>query len=670
MALRDTDRRLAAIVFTDITGYTAMMQRDEKLAMAAVRRHHEALETCVPMHGGQIHQYYGDGSLSIFNSVTDAVACALEFQKHLLQAPEVPVRVGIHIGEIYFEDGKIFGDGVNVASRIESIGQPGTVLFSRHVFEKVRNHTEFKICPVGKFEFKNVDDPVEVYALANPEIRTPDVRHIEGKLKEQRKSSRRPLLISGIGVGLAMLVIAALYLYPRDGITSPDAEGYFASLAVLPFDNVNKNPEEDYLCVGIGEDILTQLAQIQGLKVISRSSSVKYKDIKDKSNKEIAKELGVSNLLEGSVQKHESTLHVSVHLISASDERVIWADEFNRSTEDILNVQRDIAKMVSDKLQIKLTPKLRSRLENKSNVKWEAYADYLKGQEVLLRSSGLEQDIDTAMGYFDRAIAIDSGFSKAWVGIANASLESVFWHRSPDSISLPRATHAANIALQLDPDLGEAYAALGAVDEYANKFASAEQYLDRAIELSPNYPFGYERLAWIKLFRGKADEGLALLEKAVQLDPLSTRYKGAIGTAYYMLRRYDEGITKTKEYLTVHPNDNFILWALAYLYAGKGDYKTAIAYLDQRTIGRKTNWVYAYCYSKLNQKTAAREILDTLLVRDKQGYVPDFMMAVTYTANGEYQNAMNRLELASGAGGESFFAWGIKTDPMFDPSQN
>lgn len=663
--MEQTERRLAAILFTDIAGYTAMMQRDEQLAMTAVRRHQRVLETCVPMHRGHIHQYYGDGSLSVFNSATDAVRCAFELQKQFLESPEVPVRMGIHIGEIYTEDGKIFGDGVNLASRIESIGQPGAVLFSRHVYEKVRNHSEFQIKPVGTFEFKNVDDPLEVYALSNPEIRMPDLKRIEGKLKEQRKHNRKAMLVYAVGL-LVILAIVGIYLYPKDGKTTPDM-GYLTSVAVLPFENLSTSPEDAFPSVGLAEDILTQLAQIQGLKVISRSSSMKYQEPEEaqKSIKQKAKELNVENLLIGSVQRYGNDLRVNVKLVDGKEETILWAEEFNRKIEDILNVQRDIAITVADKLKIQLTRSVKDRFQNPGNVNPDAYVNYLKGREALLRSSGSEEELNTAISYIEMAIHIDSTFAKAWAGLANCYAEAIFWHRIPDAEALPKATSAAVHALQLDPDLGDAYAVLGSVDMYSNNLKAAERSLRRALELSPNSDVATERMAWVEFFKGNKDKGVELQDRAIQLDPLSTRYKGALGTAYYVMRRYDEGIRRSKEFLKQHPGDNFILWAIAYLYAGKGDCDSSIYYLNQRTIGLKTNWVYAYCYAKENNMKAAQEILDTMIVKDRNGFVPPFMMAVAYTALGDYNDALDKLDMASGAGGESFFAWGIKSDPMF-----
>ena len=670
MEVKESNRRLAAILFTDIVGYTAMMQQDEKLAMAAVRKHHAVIEKCVPAHGGLIQQYYGDGCLSIFNSATDAVQCAFEFQKELLKEPVVLVRSGIHIGEIYSEGDKIFGDGVNLASRIESIGQGGTVLFSRDVYEKVRNHTEFEIRSVGSFEFKNVNDPIEVFALVHPEIRPPDVKSIEGKLKEQHRSSRRAWYLSGTGLVLLIAVVLALYLYPKDAITSPESMQYTSSIAVLPFRNIGNNPDEDFLSTGLAEDILTQLAQIDRLKVIARTSSMKFKDYESegRSLMDVAKELGVTNILEGSVQRAGTRLRFTVRLVDPKEGSLLWAEDFDREIEDVLNVQREIALAVSNKLKVSLNPELRRRLQNtnvESNVNPDAYVYYHKGMEALIKSSGSQQEVAQAKTYFEMSIAADSTYSRAWVGLADAYLEYVYWHRAADGDALPLAEKAAKKALALDGSLGDAYGALGTIDLYENQLHSAKRNLQRALELNPNNAFVRERLSWVAFFTGDEKEGFAQMEKAILLDPLSTRYKGSMGSAYYMTGKYDEGIARMQQFLKLHPADNFLLWALGYLYAGKGEYEKAIAALDQRTIGKGTNWVYAYCYGKLGKREEAQKILDHLLERKKSAFVPDFMMAVVYTALEGRDDAIACLEHASGAGGESFFAWGIRQDPMF-----
>lgn len=664
----ESTRRLAAILFTDIVGYTAMMQRDEKQALAAVHRHQAVLEQCVPLHHGTIQQYYGDGSLSIFSSATDAMHCALQLQMALQQDPVVPLRVGMHIGEIYTEDGKIFGDGVNLASRIESIGQPGTVLFSRDVYEKVRNQTEFEIIPLGTFAFKNVEDKVEVFALANPGIRIPDKHTIEGKLKEQPApkgiTTRIRLFAGMLLIALVSALVVFLLLNPEE---VQGADAYRNSIAVLPFSVSGGEPDDEFLGTGLAEDILTQLAQIAHLKVIARSSILKYKDYEssDKSLSEIARELGVNNILEGSVRKFSNTLRITVRLVNPKDESVIWAEEFDREMTDVLNMQREIAIRVSDKLKLSLTPQLMHRLSEKVAINPDAYVHYHRGQETLRRSSGSKEEIARAIAYFEAAINADSGYSRAWVGLADAYLESIFWHRRVEGNLLQLAMRAVEQALKIDPEMGEAYGALGAIHIYEGDLRQAQTNLQRAMQLSPGYTFTLERQAWIEYYLGNHDAAIGLFERVILLDPLSTRSKGSLGNLYYFLNRWDDGLRREEEFLRLHPGDNFILWVLAYLHAGKGNYETAIDYLNKRTIGVKTNWVYAYCYAKLGRTAEAQAILDYHIEREKRDYVPEYFMAVIYNALGDTEGALTYLSKIR-AGGEGFFAWGIPNDPMFD----
>ena len=665
MERKESSRHLAAILFTDIVGYTAMMQRDEKLALASVRKHHEVLEKTIPLHEGEIYQYYGDGSLSIFSSATHAVQCAYELQKQMLREPKVLLRTGIHIGEIYSEGGKIFGDGVNVASRIESMGQGGTVLFSRDVFEKVRNHTDFKIKLIGSFEFKNVDDPVQVYALTNPDIITPDGKFTEGKLKEQKKKPYKAVAsISFIGIAAIFLS----FFFFKNGTLAHKADTWDVkkSVAVLPFKNLNGGGEEDFLSTGIAEDILVQLAQIKDLKVIAQSSSLRIKD-SQKDLRKIAQDLGVTSLLDGSIQRYENNLRVSVRLIRASDESIIWAHHFDEKFEDILNMQRNVALAVSEHLKVSLTPQIKSRLEDRVNVDPEAYVNYQKGQELLKRSSGTKEDMDQARQYFEMSIREDSAFSLAWVGLAEAWIETLFWHRQADGDALPHAMQAVMRAIELDPEKGECYGVLGAINLMERKVIEAESNLFKSIELNPNYSFAYERLAWIALIRGNDKEAVERYEQVILLDPLSTRLKGSVANMYYFRGRFDQGIDKMRSFLRLDPTDNFLLWSLAYCYAGNGEYQKAIETLRKRTIGTETNWIYAYCYAKLGKTAEAQRILDYHLERKKTGHVPDFMMSVIYASLGDRETALDYLDKSMQMEGENWFVLGLDEDPMLNP---
>lgn len=664
MTTLTSNRHLAAILFTDIVGYTSMMQRDEQLALAAVRRFQEVLERQVPAHHGEVYQYYGDGSMSIFHSASHALQCAYDIQVELIQSPRVHLRTGIHIGEIYTENGKVFGDGVNIASRIESMGQAGSVLFSRDVFEKVRNHTSFQMKSIGTFEFKNVEDPIEVFALTNEGIVVPDLRQLEGKFRHPPAKKKKTLQLWLSGIILILLAgyfVALKPSAPHEQITGDTPK----SIAVLPFTDIGGEDKEDFLSIGLAEDILTQLAQIPGLKVIARTSSMRYEN-SDKPIKKIAQELGVASVLEGSVRRYENSLRVSVQLIHGVHETLLWAADFDREMGDVLNVQRDVALAVSDKLRIALTPNLRYRLSDKVRVDPDAYMEYQRGQEILMRSNGTREDMEKAIGFFQRALDRDSTFVKAWVGLGDANLEAVYWHRLESDLALPRAERAAQRALALDPHLGEAHGLLGGIMYLKRNLRESETHLRKAIEYSPNYSWAYERLAWVMLLRGDRDEAFTLFDRSIELDPLASRYKGSVGNAYAILGEYRQGIETMENYLVSDPQDNYLLWTLGFLYARSGQYVKAIEVLLRRSIGTKTNWVLTYCYAKTGQRQLAEEILQRNVEKSKSELVPDFMMAVQMCALGRHEEALDYLEKGVANQGENFFIIALDHDPMFE----
>jgi TolB-like protein/lipoprotein NlpI len=438
------------------------------------------------------------------------------------------------------------------------------------------------------------------------------------------------------------------------------------SVAVLPFKNYSEQNKEDFLSTGIAEDILNQLAQIDELKVIAQSSSMKYKGT-DKDLMTIAKELDVTSLLDGSVQNHDNHLRITVRLIKASDESIIWSKSFDGEFEDILNVQRNIALEVSQNMKIRLSPRMKERFEDRVNVDPEAYVNCQKGEELLKRSSGSYEDMAKARQYFEMSLQEDPTFTQAWVGLADAWIETIFWHRVADEDALPQAREAAEKAMALDPENGYGYGALGAVNLLEGDLISAEKNLRRSIEWNPNYSFAYERLGWLALFKGDENECFELYDKVLKLDPLSTRYKGSMGSVYYFSGKFQQGIDRMKEFLRLDPMDNFILWSLAYCYAGNKEYDKAIETLDKRTLGKNTNWIYTHCYAKLGRMEEAKKILAHHLENKKTKHVPDFMMAIQYISIGDNETGLDYLEKSIETKGENWFILGFKKDPMLDP---
>jgi tetratricopeptide (TPR) repeat protein len=298
------------------------------------------------------------------------------------------------------------------------------------------------------------------------------------------------------------------------------------------------------------------------------------------------------------------------------------------------------------------------------NVNPEAYINYQKGEELLKRSSGTMEDMEQARTYFEMAIKQDSNFTQAWVGLADSWVESIFWHRIEDKDALPFAKDAAMKAMATDPGNGECYGVLGAVNLLEKDLVSAKKNLTRSIELNPNYTFAFERLAWISLFAKNYDESLRLYNLVISLDPLTSRYKGSLGSALYFMGRYKEGISRLNEFLELDPTDNFILWSLGCCYAGNGEYQKAIDVFHKRSIGTNTNWALAYCYGKLGKMDEVKKILDYHLEKKKTDHVPDFMMAVQYAALGDKGTALDYLESSVNKDSEGWFILGFDSDPM------
>ncbi len=264
-------RQLAAIMFTDIVGYTAMMQADEQKAVAVIKHYNTTLEKWVTHFNGQVLNYYGDGSLCIFSSATDAVYCSLEVQKDLKTEPVVPLRIGLHIGEVFFENEKALGDGVNVASRVQSLGQENTILISEEVHNKIKNNDSITTKSLGQFDFKNVGKPMEVFALTNEGLFIPQRKKMEGKLKKKNVQKRNII----VAFSSTLLIVAAFFIYKYFFTQNDKAAD--KSIAVLPFVDMSAGKDQEYFSDGLSEELLNLLSKIPELKVIGRTSSFSFK---------------------------------------------------------------------------------------------------------------------------------------------------------------------------------------------------------------------------------------------------------------------------------------------------------------------------------------------------------------------------------------------------------
>ena len=560
-----TNRRLAAIMFADITGYTAMMQRDEADAMRRLKRFREVLESSVEKHSGKVLQHIGDGSLVLFDSAVEAVASAKEVQVLLQVEPKVPLRIGIHVGDIVVDEGQIYGDGVNLASRVEAMGVPGSILVTERVIPDLRSHPEFSAVSLGRFNLKNVSEPMEVFAVSDHGITLPSPGELgEVPIKEERQLAMGRIWL----IGLMFLIITGLGLAVFSYVVKPTFTTTAIpekSIAVLPFRDLSSGGQEAYFGDGIAEDILNALAQIEGLKVAGRTSSFSFRDGSDGVQK-IGESLGVANILEGSIRRSGQKIRVTAQLVDTENGYQLWSKRYDRDMDDIFAIQDEIAKAVADNLKVILL----DEGVNTGTTDQTAYEWYLRGRYMLSqRSDGVE----SAINFFNQALASDPDFAQAYAGLGNAYLWLGWNNYLSSREAFPQARYYAQKALQQDSSLAYGHTLLGAVALwYEWDWALARQELEKAIELNKSEARAYLDLGWLSAISGDFNQGVVYLEKTVSFDPLNLEYNIDLADIYRLGRRYEQAEKIADEMLGLYPDNSEVHWIKGLIAYSKKDF--------------------------------------------------------------------------------------------------
>src|SRR6266478_4157992 len=394
-------RELAAIMFSDIAGYTAIMGRDERKALRALDDHRELLRTILPRFNGRLVGEIGDGTLSSFHSALDAVNCARAAQAALQDDPSLKLRIGIHLGDVVFSNNTVLGDGVNVASRIHALASPGAICISANVYDEIRNKPEFQVKDLGEQKFKNVARPMRVYSLVASAPSVP--------LSAAQPRVGRRAILAGVGALLLAAVAygVAKWRLPAPSIPAaqPAAARVIRSIAVLPLDNYSGDPNQEFFADGMTDELITDLAKISALRVISRGSVMQYKGAHRPPTPEIAKALNVDAVVEGSVMRIGDRVRITAQLIDAPADKQLWAKSYERNSRDVLVLQDELAAAIARQINIELTPDEQARFANAHPVNPEAHEAYLKGRYYL--SSFTQQRVNKAIAQFEQAIKAD-----------------------------------------------------------------------------------------------------------------------------------------------------------------------------------------------------------------------------------------------------------------------
>jgi TolB-like protein/class 3 adenylate cyclase len=470
--------QLAAILFADIVGYSSMMQEDEQKAVEKLNHFKEILEIISSELDGKIIQYFGDGCLVLFNSSTDAAEFAKLLQADLGETPRIPARVGIHMGDVLVHEGNVFGDVVNIAARLQNLAPVGGIYVSEMVYRNIINKQGLDCQFIREEKLKNIKESIRIY-----ELLTPNSQLLPTETEEEPAETN-----------------------PR----------YRTSIAVLPFYNISNDAEQEYFSDGLTEDIITQLSKIKAFKVVSRTSVMQYKK-SHKAVKDISRELAVSYVLEGSVQRSQEQVRITAQLIHAKTDEHVWAESFDRKASDIFSIQREVAVSIADVLNARLSNQETRQLDKTPTANLEAYDLYLKGK--FLVDTRQKPDVLKARELFHEAISKDSNFASAYSGLAVTYLLSSFRGYEDSVKMLWMAKQQIDIALSLDPSAGEAQASLAYWYHQKFDWHAAEVTYRRSIELNPTQSNVYLWLAVLLEGKGDEQEALNIYNKGSSVNP-------------------------------------------------------------------------------------------------------------------------------------------------------
>jgi adenylate cyclase len=662
------NRQLAAILFTDIVCYTTMMQKDEQAAVAITQHYITVLKQLVAAHHGKILNDYGDGSLCTFTSATEAVQCAIEIQQQLQNEPKVPLRIGLHVGELFFEGRKVMGDSVNVASRIQSLGQANTILFSKEVFDKLKNQPGYNSVSLGKFEFRNVDEPMEVFALANAGLIVPRKEEMSGKLKEiQKKSAYR----KWIWIAAAGIILAVVFLIIQNPFKVKGFSGGDKTIAVLPFDNTGTDSSEEYISDGITQDIISSLSKISSLKKVIGWFSVKGFKKTTMPLNEIAKKLSVAAILSGSIQKQGDKTRIIVELIEVKTNNMLWRNDFDYDSKDLLTVQSKISGQIINALKASITPEEKKGLSKLYTENVDAYKFYLRGRNFW-NAQGRE-NFDSAEASYKRAIELEPGYALAYAGLADCYAVNFKGMSQLDYV--PIAKIYIEKALSLDSTLSEGLTTMGFIQQnFDYEWLKAKKNLEKAVNLDPNN-FAAHSYYGLVLIHSTPDkeEALRELKKAVDLDPLSFTTNWLLARNYYFAGKYDLAIDQFKKTSSfANKAQQFVpIWSLGLIYLKQNLYTQAKDIFDHLPEGNGTQIdnfqvMQSYAYAVMGDKAKAKSLLEETL--RKFPNISHYRNSQVYVALGDFDEAMNQLEL--GYANRDVHMFWIKVDPAFDPIRN
>jgi len=649
------ERRLAAILAADVVGYSRLMAADEEGTLGRLRTLRlELFDPTISKHHGRLVKLMGDGALVEFASVVDAVRCAVDLQRsmtdHDLGLPEeqrIRFRVGVNLGDVIVDGDDIYGDGVNIAVRLEGLADPGGIMISGTAFDHAKK-AEAGFRYIGRQHVKNIPEPVRAYQVLLAEEA---VGSIVDAAPPATRARRRWSILAAV---FAVLVIAAgilAWLRPWQGTDQVIPETAMLNtrrVAVLPFANISADPEDAYFADGMTEELISRLSRIAELGVIARTSTMRYKDT-EKGIDQIGRELSVGTVLEGSVRKVGDRVRITAQLIDVAGQQHLWSADYDRDLEDVFAIQSEIADAVSKALRVTLLAGAADRSMATGTRNMETYTLYLKGRHLLGQRT--KDSVERAKRHFEEAIALDPDYAPAYAGLALVFNELTWVAFSPPSETFPKAKAMAERALALNSNLPDAWVALALAEiDYFWHWDAGEQALKRAIEIDPSHAVAHDTYGHriLSAVRGRYDEAIAEMRLAASLDPLSLSTHNRLGMVYLHARRYDDAIREFRQTIETWPSYVFPHIGLGWAYSSKGMHDQAIAELAKAAeLSNRSSYVLGHlaeAYARASRRDEALALVSELRERANTEPVTAAAFFAAYRGLGDTDQAMRWLE--------------------------
>ena len=635
-------RKLAAIMFTDMVGYSALSQTNEALALELLAENQRMLRTQFPLFNGHEVKSTGDGFLVEFPSALQATECAVEIQRAIVarnstqpMARHFHVRIGIHVGDVVHREADMFGDGVNIAARIEPLAIGGGICLSDAVYAQVRNKMDVQLTKLDPTKLKHIDVPMDIYRVRLPwesgqRVATP---RSSGQSSE-RSANKSVLRIVTIAGGL-LLAGWACWLglrsekdqKPAEPSSTTNSSAAVAppvvinqkSIAVLPFANMSEDKANSFFAEGMHEDILTSLGMVHDLHVVSRTSVEQYRDT-TKPMRQIGQELGVAYVLEGSVQREGNQVRVTGQLIRAATDEHVWAKSYDRDLTNIFTIQSALATEIADSLSAVISPQEKTLIERKPTDNPAAYDLFLKARAIL-NGMALLTRRGEAEQYLNEAVQLDSNFAVAWGYLALAHVRAVINDEDRSPGRLARAKAAIDTAVRLAPNDPEVIKMEGDYYYYGYRdYARAAEQFQRLLRLQPNSAEAYARLGYILRRQSRWTESLANLRLAALLDPRNGNIASTLTETLMVLNRYDEALTEAR-HTTELDGDSLLMNDLTNLvvFSQTGSTRGSEEFLSKvRPTPAQTN---EFLFLQLNLARAKGDWAGALKIDQQDGYV-------------------------------------------------